>query len=221
MRNLLLTLSCLFLLTSFVHAQQFNALLFTKTAGWHHESINAGVTAIKKMGENHHFSVQWTDHAERWFTDDMLKPFNVIIFLNTTGNVLNEKEQAAMERFIQAGKGFVGIHAASDTEYEWDWYTQLVGRMFHIHPAIQTAKIKTENANFPGMENMGKTRWFTDEWYEFGEEKIEGLNYILSIDEKTYDPKADWGRGKAMAWAIFTRWRGIMNLMAGVLFILL
>ncbi|MFK7932612.1 MAG: ThuA domain-containing protein [Saprospiraceae bacterium] len=196
MRISIITTCFLFLFASTGYTQQFKALLFTKTAGWHHESINEGVTAIRKMGENHHFSVQWTDHAERWFTDEMLAPFDVIIFLNTTGNVLNEKEQAAMERFIQAGKGFVGIHAASDTEYEWEWYTKLVGRMFHIHPEIQTAKIKTENANFPGMESMGKTRWFTDEWYEFGEEKIAGLNYILSIDEKTYSPSADWGRVK-------------------------
>ena len=74
------------------------------------------------------------------------------------------------------------------------WYNQLVGRMFHIHPAIQTARIKVLDRKFPGFERMPDDMLWTDEWYEFGEEKVKGLNYILSVDESTYDPKADWGR---------------------------
>lgn len=174
-------------------AEQFNVLLFTKTAGWHHESINAGVTAMKKMAERHHFKLDWHEMSEV-FADDRLKNYDAVVFLNTTADILNDEQQGAMERFIQSGKGFVGIHSASDTEYEWDWYTKMVGRTFHIHPAIQTAEIDVIDRKFPGVERMPDTFLWTDEFYEFGAERIEGLNYILSIDESTYDPVADWGR---------------------------
>lgn len=174
-------------------AQQFKALLFSRTNGWHHESINRGVDAIMEMAEQHNFAVEWHEDPTR-FNDKNLEQFQVIIFLNTTGDILNDEQQAAMEKFIRSGKGFVGIHSASDTEYDWPWYNQLVGRMFHIHPAIQTARIKVLDRKFPGFERMPDDMLWTDEWYEFGEEKVKGLNYILSVDESTYDPKADWGR---------------------------
>lgn len=180
-------------------ATQFNVLLFSKTDGWHHESINEGVIAMRKLAEKHHFKLHWNENADL-FNDDHLKQYHAVVFLNTTGNILNEEQQGAMERFIQSGKGFVGIHSASDTEYEWEWYTKMVGRTFHIHPAIQTAELEVVNRNFPGLERMPDRFLWTDEFYEFGAERVEGLNYILTIDESTYDPVANWGRvaGKGM-----------------------
>lgn len=180
-------------------AEQFNVLLFTKTAGWHHKSINAGVDAMYDMAERHHFTLDWQEMADV-FADDKLKNFDAIVFLNTTADILNDEQQAAMERFIQSGKGFVGIHSASDTEYDWDWYTKMVGRTFHIHPTIQTAEVDVIDRKFPGVERMPDTFLWTDEFYEFGAERIDGLNYILSLDESTYNPVADWGRvaGKGM-----------------------
>ncbi len=134
------------------------------------------------------------------FADDRLKNYDVIVFLNTTADILNDDQQAAMERFIQSGKGFVGIHSASDTEYDWDWYTKMVGRTFHIHPAIQTAEVEVLDRKFPGLERMPDRFLWTDEYYEFGAERIDSLNYILAVDENTYDPVADWGQvaGKGM-----------------------
>lgn len=196
--KILIFYTLLFLTITFNNAfgqKQFRALLFTKTDGFHHESINDGVTAIKKLADRNFFDVEWHEDANR-FTDESLKRYDVVIFLNTTGDVLNENQQKAFEKFIQEGKGFVGIHSASDTEYEWEWFTKMVGRMFHIHPQIQTAKLTVEDANFPGLERMPKERWWTDEWYEFGEEKIEGLNYIISVDEKTFETKVQWGERK-------------------------
>ena len=98
-----------------------------------------------------------------------------------------------MERFIKSGKGFVGIHSASDTEYNWEWYTKLVGRSFHIHPVIQTAELQVIDRKFPGLERMPERFLWTEEWYEFGPENTKGLNYILAVDEKTFDPKVSWG----------------------------
>ncbi len=188
-----LLLTSLLLSASLLGQQQFSALLITKTGGWHHGSIVAAVPAIKALAERHQFRLDRHQDAMP-LTDAQLKDYDVIIMVNTTGDIFNAEEQAAFERFIQAGKGFVGIHAASDTEYEWPWYTQLVGRMFVIHPVIQTAMLEVENANFPGLERWPKRLLWTDEWYEFSDEKTDGLQYLLSVDESSYQPKADWGR---------------------------
>ncbi|MDN4504197.1 ThuA domain-containing protein [Alteromonadaceae bacterium BrNp21-10] len=176
-------------------AKQFNVLLFSKTDGFHHTSINAGVTAIEKLAERHFFNVEWHEDAGKFNAKDLAR-FDAVIFLNTTGNILNEEQQAAFETFYKSGKGFVGIHSATDTEYEWEWYTKLIGRLFVIHPTNQTAKVDVLDRSFPGVERMPDSFLWTDEWYQFGPEKVKGLNYILSIDETSYDPKADWGRVK-------------------------
>ena len=139
-RLLLLSVLSLFA-TSVAHAEQFSVLLFSKTAGWHHESILEGVKAIRGLGQLHDFNVFWTEDAARVFNDTELKKYKAVIFLSTTGDVLTDEQQAAFERYIKAGGGFVGIHAAADTEYGWPWYTKMVGHMFHIHPAVQTATI--------------------------------------------------------------------------------
>jgi type 1 glutamine amidotransferase len=199
-RLFLLSVLGLFTMTA-VHAEQeqFSVALFTKTAGWHHESILQGVEAIRHLGELHDFKVFWSEDPTRIFKDEELKKYKVVIFLSTTGDVLNDEQQGAFERFIKAGGGFVGIHAAADTEYDWPWYNKMVGHMFHIHPLIQTATIKVEDYNFPGMDRFAKRFLWTEEWYEYDAPRSK-LHYLLSVDESTYKPEANWGTksGKGM-----------------------
>jgi type 1 glutamine amidotransferase len=175
-----------------VHAEQFNVLLYTGTQGFHHQSQLEGVTAMRKLADKHFFKMDWHEDP-RVFNDKFLEQFQVIVFLSTTGDLFNAEQKAAIEKFIQSGKGFVGIHSASDTEYSWEWFSKLVGRNFHIHPANQTAELQVLNRKFPGLERMPDRFLWTDEYYEFGPEHIKGLNYILAVDEKTYDPSANWG----------------------------
>jgi uncharacterized protein len=177
--------------------KQFKALLVTTTRGWHHESLHNGVIAIKDMGVKNYFDVVLFEDP-KGFTDKFLEQFKVVILLNTTADIFDSAQQKVMERFIQAGKGFVGIHSASDTEYDWDWYNKLVGRMFHIHPVIQTARLNIIDEKFPGLQGFANNKLWTDEWYEFGPEKISDLNYILAVDESTYEPKVQWGEKKGM-----------------------
>jgi type 1 glutamine amidotransferase len=175
--------------------KQFKVLMVTTTKGWHHESLHAGVLAIQQLAAHNFFdAVLWENPSG--FTDQYLKQFQAVIFVNTTGDIFDTAQQKVMERFIQSGKGFVGIHSASDTEYNWEWYTKLVGRMFVVHPTIQTAKMKVLDPKFPGLQAFADGRLWTEEWYQFGPEKTTGLNYILSVDEATYNPKVDWGRVK-------------------------
>jgi type 1 glutamine amidotransferase len=175
--------------------KQFKALVVTTTRGWHHESLHAGFLALQELGKKNFFDVVLYEDPHG-FTDAFVKQFEVIIFLNTTGDIFDSAQQKVMERFIESGKGFVGIHSASDTEYDWEWYTKLVGRMFHIHPTIQTARLTIVDPGFPGLQGFTGNKLWTDEWYEFGPEKISGLNYILSVDESSYNPKVQWGDKK-------------------------
>lgn len=183
-------------------AEQFNVLIFSKTAGWHHTSVNEGVTALKAMAENHHFNIDWQEDANLINSKNLAK-FDVVLFLQTTGDILNDEQQKALEEFIQSGKGFVGVHSASDTEYDWPWYGKLIGRHFKIHPQIQTARLSVIDDKFPGLEYFPKSSLWTEEWYEFGEELSPDLHYILSVDESTYDPKADWGQNKGIGMGKF------------------
>lgn len=175
--------------------KQFKALVVTTTNGFQHVSLHYGVIALTKLAEQDFFDVVFLQSPNS-FNDSFLKQFQVIIFLNTTGDIFNPEQQKAMERFIESGKGFVGIHSATDTEYDWDWYTKLVGRMFHIHPIVQTAKLQVLDHSFPGLQGFEQGKWWTDEWYEFSEEKVNDLHYVLAVDETTYNPKADWGTKK-------------------------
>lgn len=175
--------------------KQFKALIVTTTRGWHHESLHAGFIAIQELAKKNFFDAVLFEDP-KGFTDKYLAQFQVVIFLNTTGDIFDTAQQKVMERFIESGKGYVGIHSASDTEYDWEWYTKLVGRMFHIHPAIQTARLNILDSTFPGLQGFTGNKLWTDEWYEFGEEKTQGLNYIMSVDETSYDPKVQWGDKK-------------------------
>jgi uncharacterized protein len=188
-------LNASFTISVMAQSKQFKALLVTTTNGWHHESIHYGVVALKQLSIKKNFDLIVFENPAS-FTDKELEQYQVIIFLSTTGNIFDSAQKKVMERFIQSGKGFVGIHSASDTEYDWDWYTKMVGRMFHIHPIIQTAKLNVIDNNFPGLQGLAKRQMWTDEWYEFGPDKITGLKNILTVDESSYNPIVSWPEKK-------------------------
>ncbi|WP_425476407.1 ThuA domain-containing protein [Paraflavitalea speifideaquila] len=122
------------LLLSFAaKAQKNKILVFCKTAGYYHQSIPDGKLAIIKLGQENKFGVDTSSDATV-FNKDNLKQYKAVVFLSTTGNVLNEEQQAAFEQYIRSGGGFVGVHAATDTEYDWPWYGKLVGAWFKSHP---------------------------------------------------------------------------------------
>jgi len=158
-KNVLCT-CVLALMCSFLNAQQFSVLLITETAGWQHESSFAAIPAVRELAERHDFKVELKQKAMR-LNDDWLAKHDVILMVNTTGDIFNDAEQAAIEKFIRAGKGWVGVHAASDTEYDWKWYTDMVGHMFKIHPVVQTAMVDVHDNAFPGLSTWPKRRMWT------------------------------------------------------------
>lgn len=160
-------------------------LVFSKTTGYRHGSIEAGIVALQQLGEVNNFEVRATENA-KYFTEDSLKMFDAVVFLNTTGDVMNTEQQADFERYIQAGGGFVGIHAATDTEYHWPWYNQLVGAYFMNHPKVQTATLRRLNGSHVSTQMLEDAWDKNDEWYNFRDINPD-INVLLSIDESTYD----------------------------------
>lgn len=172
-------------------------LVFSKTGGFRHKSIEAGKAAIIKLGSENGFDVDTTENAEN-FTEINLKKYAAIIFLNTTGNILNDKQEAAFERFIQAGGGFAGIHSATDTEYDWIWYANLVGANFESHPKIQPAKINVINKEHLSTKHLPDLWERTDEWYNF-KKLNKDVTVLLKIDETSYEG-GKLGADHPMAW---------------------
>ncbi|MFD1142545.1 ThuA domain-containing protein [Larkinella insperata] len=165
-----------------------NVLVFSKTAAFRHQSIEAGKKALAKMGGEKGFKVNFTEEANQ-FTEGNLKKYNTVIFLNTTGDVLNNEQQSAFERYIQAGGGYVGIHAATDTEYEWPWYGKLAGAYFLDHPMtpsnVQKGKFIVAMKSHWATQGMPDTFERTDEFYSFKNISPK-INVLLTIDEKSY-----------------------------------
>lgn len=159
-------------------------LVFYKTAGFYHKSIPASVQAIQDLGKRNKFHVD-TTASSSIFKFNSLKQYDAVIFLNTTGNVLDEVQQREFERYIRSGKGFVGIHAATDTELSWPWYNKLVGAYFSDHPEVQLASIEVRDKSHASTSFLPDTWERIDEWYNF-KSINEEIMVLAYLDETTY-----------------------------------
>ena len=166
-------------------APAFSVLVFSKTAEFRHDSIPSGIAAIRQLGGARGFSVDATEDSAA-FTDDSLARFKAVVFLSTTGDVLNAAQQTAFERYIRRGGGFVGVHSAADTEYDWPFYGALVGAYFAGHPDIQSATIRIEDASHPAAASLPREWTRRDEWYNFRQNPRGSVNVIATLDERTY-----------------------------------
>ncbi len=173
-------------------------LVFTKTTGFRHSSIPNGIAAIIKLGQENGFDVDTTENADM-FNEDTLKKYSAVIFLSTTGDVLNYRQEAAFERYIQAGGGYVGVHSATDTEYDWGWYGRLVGGYFNGHPKPQQAKFIIKDRDFPATKFFADTIWQrTDELYNFKKLNPD-VHVLITIDESSYEGGTN-GAFHPMSW---------------------
>ncbi|ALG15234.1 ThuA domain-containing protein [Kibdelosporangium phytohabitans] len=169
------------------HPDQPHILVFSKTAGFRHDSIPDGIAAIQQLGQQNDFEVFTTEDAGA-FTDANLDQYAAVVWLSTTGDVLNADQQAAFERYINDGGGYVGVHAASDTEYDWPWYGELVGAYFKSHPHIQQATVDVEDHSHPSTAGVPNKWVRTDEWYNYRSNPRANVKVLATLDEKSYQP---------------------------------
>ena len=170
-------------------ARRFRVLVFTRTTGFRHDSIPDGIALVQQLGAANDFRVDASEDAAV-FTPQSLKAYRAVIFLNTTGEVLNAAQKAAFRTYIRQGGGWVGVHSAADTEHAWPFYGQLLGKgaWFVSHPLIQTATLLREDAVHASTRHYPARFSFTDEWYNFKTDPRSAVDVLLAIDEASYDP---------------------------------
>ncbi|MGW2712860.1 ThuA domain-containing protein [Streptomyces sp. NPDC001356] len=160
-------------------------LVFSKTAGFRHDSIPEGVAAVRQLGASGGFTVDATEDAGA-FTRSTLRRYDAVVFLSTTGDVLDSAQQAAFEDYVHHGGGYVGVHAAADTEYDWGFYGGLAGAYFQSHPAIQPATVRVEDRAHPATSGLARTWNRTDEWYNYRSNPRDRAHVLASLDESSY-----------------------------------
>jgi type 1 glutamine amidotransferase len=186
------------------HPSSYRVLVFSKTTGFRHDSIPNGIAAIQKLGQDNGFAVDATEDDTQ-FTDANLAKYKAVIFLSTTGDpVTTPDEKAAFQRYIEHGGGYLGVHAAADSGYNWSWYGGLVGAYFRDHPAIQQALVRVPNHGAAATRGLPKEWWRTDEWYNFRTNPRNAVRVLATIDESTYNPVGytggSMGADHPMAW---------------------
>ena len=199
-KYLLVVILGLLVFTQSCGSKDNRILIFTKVDekdGFRHESIEKGVETVTFLADRMGFKADHTEN-DSLFNPQVLQQYEAVVFLNTSRNVLNEQQQVAFEQYIRSGKGFLGIHGATTTEYDWPWFGRLVGAYFLDHPEIQEATLKVTDMDHPSTESLPETWIRTDEWYNFRDIK-EDLNVVLTIDETSYEGGKN-GNYHPMAW---------------------
>lgn len=182
--------------TTAAEGEAFRLLVFSRTEGFRHASIETGVETVRQLGLMHGFAVEHTEDPAA-FTPENLARFAAVMWLSTTGNVLDEAQKAAFEAYIRSGGGYVGVHSASDTEYDWPFYGELVGAYFHSHPVfpvtdpegpgVQAGELHLEAPDHPATAHLPVPWRVRDEFYSFRTNPRGRVRVLLNIDESSYE----------------------------------
>lgn len=177
-------------------------LVYSHTAKYRHASIPDGVTMIHELGDAHDFDV---DHSEdpALFESRGLAQYRAIVWLSTTGDALSAKGKAAFQAYLRGGGGYVGIHAAADTEYGWPWYGGLLGcgAWFKSHPKIQEARLVVVDRAHESTRHLEADLMITDEWYNYRENPAPCVHVLMRLDESSYAPgEGAMGTNHPIAW---------------------
>lgn len=167
-------------------SEGISVLVYSHTNGYRHEAIPDGIDAMESLAGEHDWTLDATEDSTV-FRPDRLSGVDVVVFLNTTADVLGGEGQEALRAFVEEGGGFVGIHAAADTEYDWPWYGRLVGAYFEGHPPIQEATVRVEDADHPSTRPLPAEWVRRDEWYNYRSNPRERVRVLLTLDEATYE----------------------------------
>lgn len=165
----------------------FRMLVFTRTAGFRHASIEAGALAVQQLGDENGFSIDRTEDPAL-FTPDNLARYEAVMFLNTTLDVLDDEQQLVFEAYVRSGGGFVGVHSAADTEHDWPFYGELVGAYFLTHPVLnQPGTLRIETPEHPAVAHLPNP-WMipVEEYYSFETSPRGEVRVLMNINEDSY-----------------------------------
>ena len=185
-----------------VQAQQSNPniLIFTKTEGFRHKSIPTGIAFMTELAQRNNWKISFSEDSND-FNDENLKQYNVLVFLNTSGDLFDENQKKALKKYMANGNGFVGVHAASNTEMEWPWFTEMIGATFKDHPKVQNATLHIDKASeHPSINHLNKIEVFRDEWYNFLNPVARHVNVLATLDEDSYQGKKMNTKNHPITW---------------------
>jgi len=174
--------------TTVSQAQTKKILVFTKTLGWRHQSIETGVATFRAFGKAHNFVIEHSEDSTL-FSRKHLPQYDAIVFLNTTGNILDENGQKAFETYIKGGGSFLGVHAAADTEHNWPWYGKMVGGYFKNHPNnpnIREATLERTTHSHTSVSHLERSFSRKDEWYNYKNLNPD-ITPVLMLNEDSYE----------------------------------
>ncbi len=185
---------------SFAQAQEFRVLVFSKTAGFRHSSIDEGITMFQELASEYNFEADFSEDSQI-FLNSNLSQYDAVVFLNTTGDILTNSEQAAFETYFRSGKGWLGVHAAADCEYTWNWYGNLLGNRayFLSHPVQQDARVITEDRAHPCCRHLDPEWNRFDEWYNYQNNPRADVHVLLRLDTTSYSGST-MGNDHPIAW---------------------
>lgn len=172
-------------------------LVFTKTQGYRHQAIEKGVSTFQELSKTNSFTITQTENSED-FNQDNLNKYSLVIFLSTTLDVLDDAQQQAFTAYINQGGNFMGVHAATDTEYDWPWYGNLVGAYFKSHPEQQEATIDVVDRSHSSTKHLNEKWSHFDEWYNFKMINPD-INVLMQVDESSYSGGEN-GDNHPIAW---------------------
>ena len=179
----ILIVASLLLMTSLLAAQE-RVLVFSRTTGFRHDSIPQAIDAMRALASAEQLAVDATEETFS-FNDQALGRYSAVVFLLTTGDVLSDQEKASLQRYVESGGGFIGIHSAADTEHGWPWYGDLIGGWYVVHPAVQEGRLLSEDSAAFGSTNSSLQR--IDEWYDFDRRMRGKVHVIASVDSASLD----------------------------------
>ncbi|WP_151475507.1 ThuA domain-containing protein [Streptomyces albicerus] len=172
-------------------------LVYTRTTAYRHESIPDGIAAVRSLGAAHGFTVYATEDPAIF--DAPLGPYAAVVFLSTSGDVLTPAGREHLAAYVEAGGGFVGVHAAACTEYDWPYYGELLGARFARHPDHQLGKALVEDRDHPATRHLPAVWDFTDEWYDFRTNPRGAARVLASADETSYNG-GEMGNDHPLVW---------------------
>ena len=165
---------------------QFKVLLYTRQDAWHYESIPTAIEAFRKMSDQHQFDFSWTQNADDLTQD--LSSYGAVVFLNANADILTQEQLAGLKTYMNAGGGFVGIHACSNGDIRKPWFDKLIGGVFKDHPKLQTGIVQNVAPLFPSNLHLPEQFLWSDEWYNFTHLQSQAMRVVLTVDESSYDP---------------------------------
>ncbi|MEV6738349.1 ThuA domain-containing protein [Streptomyces sp. NPDC051104] len=175
----------------------FRVLVYSRTTAYRHDSIPDAVAAVRDLGAAHGFGVDATEDPGVF--EAPLGAYGAVVFLSTSGEVLTPAGRTQFMAYLGDGGGFVGVHAAACTEYDWPYYGEVLGAWFDRHPAYQPGKAVVEDRGHPATRHLPAVWEFTDEWYDFRTNPRDSVRVLVSADESSYEG-GGMGADHPLAW---------------------